>query len=253
MSATKTKERKPKKQGKLIVIEGIDGAGKTTVIRKLTKRLKSKGHKVSVSEWRESLVIGGYLKKLVKEKIKLCPHAFSTLHAADFADRVAKEIKPALARGEIVICDRYFYTEIVRDAGLKMECNWSEGLFPFAPNPDLIIYLDISLGTSLARVRKRIKKNGKPGSLNKTLQNTTGSLIGSLDSTTGIMINSKYTEDGDPMTDIEREKIKFGFQLITRNKYDELFAKQQNVARINGEKERDTVLAHALAAMKSVL
>jgi len=239
--------------GKLIVIEGIDGAGKTTVIRKLKKRLRSKGHKVVLSEWRESLTIGGYLKQLGEEGIKLSPHAFSTLHAADFADRVMREITPALDRGDIVICDRYFYTEIVRDAGLHMDSKWSEGLFPFAPKPDLIVYIDISLNTSLARVRKRIKKNGKPGSLNKTLQNTTGSLIGSLDSTTGIMINSKYTEDGDPMTDIEREKIKFGFQLITRKKYDELFRKEKNVARIDGEKGRNTVFSHSLAAIKNAL
>lgn len=246
---TKTKIR----LGKLIVIEGIDGAGKTTVIRKLKKRLRAKGHKVVLSEWRESPTIGNYLKQLGEAEIKLCPHAFSALHAADFADRVMREITPALDRGDIVICDRYFYTEIVRDAGLHMDSKWSEGLFPFAPRPDLILYIDISLNTSLARVRKRIKKNGKPGSLNKTLQNTTGSLIGSLDSTTGIMINSKYTEDGDPMTDIEREKIKFGFQIITHRKYDELFQQEKNIARIDGEKGRNTVFTHALATIKSAL
>lgn len=245
MSNSKNKNH----QGKLVVVEGIDGAGKSTLIRALREHFEDQGLSVTVSEWRESRIIGPYIKKLSDKQIKVCPRAFSSLHAADFADRLSRDILPALARGEVVICDRYLYTEIVRDYGLDLPTDWSVSLFPFAPEPDLILFLNASLNTSIRRIHKRMQNNGPAGSLNKSLRmELLGSLLGSLDSTTGMMVDGKYKENGDPMTDKDRDQIKFRFQTKTREKYHTIFASKKNVVTLDAEKSKSVVLDQAIAA-----
>lgn len=239
--------------GKLIVVEGIDGAGKSTLIESLAKKLARHGHRVKLSVWRDSPTVGPYLRELSAQKTKLCPYAFSAVHAADFAERLRVDILPALAAGETVLCDRYFYTEIVRDRGLGLPAAWSESLFPFAPEPDLILQLDLSLATSVARIRKRIKKS-RFGRMPRDLQLAVlGSLLGSLDSTTGLLVDARYKPDGNPMTDTDREQIKFGFQVATRAAYNELFARKKNVTKIDAELSKNKVASAALAAITAVL
>jgi dTMP kinase len=240
--------------GQLIVVEGIDGAGKTTLIEKLVKKLEGIGQRVTTSEWRESQYIGPYLKELAARSAKIVPRAFSAVHAADFADRLYRDILPALERGEVVICDRYYYTELVRDAGLGIEATWSADLFPFAPEPDLILHVDVSLATSIARIRKRVKKSGKAGSLNKSLRTALlGSLLGSLDSTTGMIIDARWKEDGEPMTETDREQIKFGFQVRTRDTYNNLFRDKANVVTLDGEQDKKAVAKLGWDAVKEVV
>lgn len=249
----KTKIVTPHK-GQLIVVEGIDGAGKTTLIQKLKKKLEGIGQRVVTSEWRESRYIGPYLKELAEENTRIVPHAFSAVHAADFADRLYRDIIPALQKGHVVICDRYYYTELVRDAGLGIEATWSADLFPFAPEPDLILHVDVSLATSIARIRKRVKKSGKAGSLNKSLRTALlGSLLGSLDSTTGMIIDARWKEDGEPMTETDREQIKFGFQVRTRDTYNRLFKHKTNVVVIDGEQDKQGVAAVGWDALKEIV
>ena len=101
--------------GKLFVVEGIDGSGKTTQLGLLAKWLVAEGHRVFVTEWNSSALVKA-ATKTGKKKNALTPMTFSLLHATDFADRLLYKIIPPLKAGMIVLADRYTYTAFARDA-----------------------------------------------------------------------------------------------------------------------------------------
>jgi len=101
--------------GKLFVVEGIDGSGKTTQLALLAKWLSAAGHRVFVTEWNSSALVKAATKS-GKKKNSLTPMTFSLLHATDFADRLLYKIIPPLKAGMIVLADRYAYTAFARDA-----------------------------------------------------------------------------------------------------------------------------------------
>ena len=92
--------------GKLFVVEGIDGSGKTTQLGLLAKWLSAEGHRVFVTEWNSSALVKA-ATKTGKKKNALTPMTFSLLHATDFADRLLYKIIPPLKAGMIVLADRY--------------------------------------------------------------------------------------------------------------------------------------------------
>ncbi|NDB52072.1 MAG: hypothetical protein EB161_08015, partial [Nitrosopumilaceae archaeon] len=100
--------------GKLIVVEGIDGSGKSTQIHLLEKWLRYNGHHVFLTEWNSSEIVKEITSK-GKKKAKLTPTTFSLLHATDFADRYERNIFPLLRAGYFVLADRYIYTAYARD------------------------------------------------------------------------------------------------------------------------------------------
>ncbi len=91
--------------GMMIVVEGIDGSGKSTQIHLLHKWLESVGYGVFFSEWNSSPLVKG-TTKLGKKRKLLTPTTFSLIHATDFADRTEREIVPAIKAGAIVLADR---------------------------------------------------------------------------------------------------------------------------------------------------
>ena len=92
--------------GKLIVVEGVDGSGKSTQLNLLRNWLESKGKSVVFTEWNSSKLISKTIKQ-AKRSNSLIPVTFSILHATDFADRLENIIVPALKAGLIVLADRY--------------------------------------------------------------------------------------------------------------------------------------------------
>ena len=104
--------------GKLFVVEGIDGSGKTTQLALLAKWLKAAGHPVFMTEWNSSALVKA-ATKTGKKKNSLTPMTFSLLHATDFADRLLYNIIPPLKAGMIVLADRYTYTAFARDVGAR--------------------------------------------------------------------------------------------------------------------------------------
>ena len=104
--------------GKLFVVEGIDGSGKTTQLGLLAKWLVAEGHRVFVTEWNSSALVKA-ATKTGKKKNALTPMTFSLLHATDFADRLLYKIIPPLKAGMIVLADRYTYTAFARDVPRK--------------------------------------------------------------------------------------------------------------------------------------
>lgn len=129
------------KKGKFIVLEGIDGAGKTTQIAMISQWMKDEGLKVVATKEPTKNIIGNLLKvTLYLEKLSPITDAF--LFAADRAEHLDKEIKKALAKGNIVISERYFYANIAYQSSQGVDEKFIEKINQFAIKPDLIILLD---------------------------------------------------------------------------------------------------------------
>lgn len=140
--------------GKLFVVEGIDGSGKTTQLGLLAKWLTAAGHRVFVTEWNSSALVKA-ATKAGKKKTALTPMTFSLLHATDFADRLLYNIVPPLKAGMIVLADRYAYTAFARDAARGVDPRWVRELYSFAVRPDLTIYCRVPIEVSLDRLLAR--------------------------------------------------------------------------------------------------
>jgi len=140
--------------GKLFVVEGIDGSGKTTQLGLLAKWLIAEGHRVFVTEWNSSALVKA-ATKTGKRKNALTPMTFSLLHATDFADRLLYKIIPPLKAGMIVLADRYAYTAFARDATRGVDRQWVRELYSFAVRPDLALYFRVPIDVSLDRLMAR--------------------------------------------------------------------------------------------------
>ena len=140
--------------GKLFVVEGIDGSGKTTQLSLLAKWLSAAGHNVVVTEWNSSALVKAATKS-GKKKNTLTPMTFSLLHATDFADRLLYNIIPPLKAGMIVLADRYAYTAFSRDAARGVDRRWVRELYSFAVKPDLAVYFRVPIDTSVDRLLAR--------------------------------------------------------------------------------------------------
>jgi dTMP kinase len=140
--------------GRLFVVEGIDGSGKTTQLALLAKWLTASGHRVFVTEWNSSAIVKA-ATKAGKKKNALTPMTFSLLHATDFADRLLYKIIPPLKAGMIVLADRYAFTAFARDAARGVDRQWVRDLYSFAVRPDLTVYFRVTIDVSLDRLLAR--------------------------------------------------------------------------------------------------
>jgi dTMP kinase len=140
--------------GRLIVVEGIDGSGKTTQLGLLAKWLEADGHALSQTAWNSSALVKAAVKA-GKKKNLLTPTTFSLLHATDFADRQLYTIVPALKAGMVVLADRYAYTAFARDVARGVNRDWVRDLCSFAVKPDLVVYFRVTVDVSLERLLAR--------------------------------------------------------------------------------------------------
>lgn len=141
-------------EGKLIVFEGIDGAGKSSNINLLDLWLTQKGIRVLRTAWKSSDIVKPAIME-GKKHVSLKPKTFSLLHAADFYDRMDKEVIPHLNSGGVVLSDRYVYTAFVRDVARGLDQKWVYNIYKYARKPDLVIYFDTSIETALSRIKRR--------------------------------------------------------------------------------------------------
>ena len=137
--------------GKLIVVEGIDGSGKSTQLSLLYRWLLSRGYKVFFTEWNSSVLVRRSMRR-GKKKDLLTPTTFSLLHAVDFADRLTYKIIPPLKAGMVVLADRYVYTAFARDVARGVHRDWVRAVYRFAPRPDLALYFRVPIEISLDRL-----------------------------------------------------------------------------------------------------
>ena len=140
--------------GKLFVVEGIDGSGKTTQLALLAKWLKAAGRPVFQTEWNSSALVKA-ATKTGKKQNSLTPMTFSLLHATDFADRLLYNVIPPLKAGMIVLADRYTYTAFARDVARGCDPRWVRELYSFAVKPDLAVYFRVPIDVSVDRLMAR--------------------------------------------------------------------------------------------------
>lgn len=137
--------------GKLFVVEGIDGSGKSTQLSLLYQWLQTEGFGVVFSEWNSSPLVRDTTKR-GKKKQMLTPATFSLIHATDFADRMERNIIPLLKAGAVVLCDRYIYTAFARDVARGLEPKWVRELYSFAARPTVVFYFRVPLEVALGRL-----------------------------------------------------------------------------------------------------
>jgi dTMP kinase len=144
-------------KGKLIIVEGVDGSGKSTQIRLLEKWLRYVGIPVFFTEWNSSEQVKEIISKGKKRNL-LTPTTFSLLHATDFAARYERNIFPLLRAGYIVLADRYVYTAFARDVVRGCSLDWVRHVYGFAAKPDISFYFRVPVEVSFDRIVKNRPK-----------------------------------------------------------------------------------------------
>src|SRR2546425_1092961 len=137
--------------GKLIAFEGTDGVGRTTQIQLLREWLEVKGYGVVETGWTRSPLMQPTIE-LAKSSNTLNKLTFVLLYATDFADRLEKEIIPALKAGFVVLSDRYIFTALARAGVRGIDRAWLRSLYGFAIAPHLVFYLKVDVETLIGRV-----------------------------------------------------------------------------------------------------
>src|SRR5450759_3340440 len=137
--------------GKIIAVEGTDGVGRSTQIRLLREWLEVKGYGVIETGWTRSPLMQPTIE-LAKSSNTLNKLTFVLLYATDFADRLEKEVIPALKAGFVVLSDRYIFTALPRAGVRGVDRAWLRSLYGFAIAPHLVFYLNVDVKTLIGRV-----------------------------------------------------------------------------------------------------
>jgi dTMP kinase len=138
-------------KGKLIVLEGTDGVGRSTHIGLLKQWLENHGHAVLDTGMTRSALAGKRIKQ-AKQGNTLGGITMSLFYATDFADRLENEIIPALRAGFIVLTDRYIYSLMARAVVRGADPEWLREVYGFALKPDAIFYLRVNIDDLVTRV-----------------------------------------------------------------------------------------------------
>jgi dTMP kinase len=128
--------------GKLIVVEGADGSGRSTQIARLVDWLETSGHATVQVGLKRSTLVSSELEKAQEGNI-LSRTTLGLFYATDFADQLENIILPALKAGFIVLADRYIYTLMARDMVRGMDEAWLKNLYGIALEPDAVFYLEV--------------------------------------------------------------------------------------------------------------
>src|SRR4051795_897405 len=137
--------------GKLIAIEGTDGVGRSTQIQLLREWLEVRGYGVVETGWTRSTLMQPTIE-IAKSSNTLNKLTFVLLYATDFADRLEKEIIPALKAGFVVLSDRYIFTALARAGVRGVDRQWLRDLYGFAIAPHMVFYLKIDVDKLIGRV-----------------------------------------------------------------------------------------------------
>jgi dTMP kinase len=141
--------------GKLIVVEGADGSGRSTQIARLVEWLETSGHATVQVGLKRSSLVSEELEEAQNGNI-LSRTTLSLFYATDFADQMENIILPALKAGFIVLADRYIYTLMARDMVRGMDEAWLKNLYGTALVPDAVFYLSVE---AEELVQRNLSKN----------------------------------------------------------------------------------------------
>jgi dTMP kinase len=155
------------RRGKFITFEGLDGSGKSTQLRRLAAALRAAGHRVVETREPGGTATGEKIRKVLLDSgtAGLSPLAEMALMFASRAQHIAEVIEPGLARGEIVLCDRFTdSTEAYQGSGRRLGSDAVRELHRVLCGnlqPDLTILLDSNPHASVSRARRRNKRDSK--------------------------------------------------------------------------------------------
>lgn len=147
-------------KGKLIVFEGPDGSGKTTIIKKVNESLSQQGYKLRLVREPGGTEISEKIRKIIidNENKSMSAKTESLLFAASRAQLVEEKIKPALEDGEIILCDRYVLSSLTyQGVGRNLGIEEVKSINDFATGdirPNLTIFFNIDYKTALVRKRE---------------------------------------------------------------------------------------------------
>lgn len=143
------------KKGIFMVIEGLDGSGKTTQAVLLAEKL-SKNHQVMLTAEPSRGKIGTFIRDCcLYEQTRLPTEAEALLFAADRIEHMQKELKPALDEGKLVICDRYVYSSLAYQGSAGLSLDWIKTINARAVQPDFSLFLDVSPERVLERLQRK--------------------------------------------------------------------------------------------------
>jgi len=137
--------------GWLIVIEGTDGVGRSTHISRLRQHLEQLGYAVAETGLSRSDLANRGLR-IAKQGNTLGTNAFNLYYATDFADRLERQIIPALRAGFVMLTDRYVYSLIARAIVRGAHPDWIKRVFSFSLKPDAVFHLRIEVADLVPRV-----------------------------------------------------------------------------------------------------
>lgn len=143
------------KSSAFIVIEGLDGSGKTTQAKKLTERLSKNYSSVFTAEPSHGKT-GTFIRECCLYEEKRLPTTVEALlFAADRIEHVENEVKPALADGKVVICDRYYYSSFAYQGSTGLNLEWIKKINSYALKPDFAVFLDVAPERVLERLKRK--------------------------------------------------------------------------------------------------
>ncbi|MEK6852306.1 MAG: dTMP kinase [Nanoarchaeota archaeon] len=152
-----------KKRGFFIVLDGIDGSGKSTQIKLIAKYFREGGKQVTVTHEPWKGKYGRLIDRLVnsEEGKKLTANDWLELFTKDRLEHVEKEIIPSLNRGKVILSDRYYYSTLGYQ--LKKE-EWNAYTISINMRPDLAIIIDVPVSVGMKRIEQDISKKIRVGS-----------------------------------------------------------------------------------------
>lgn len=156
--------------GVFIVLEGLDGSGISSQATFLETHLRTKGFKTLLTKEPTTGLIGGMIREALKEDWSTSFKSLQLLFCADRAKHLEEEIEPALAKGRVVICDRYLFSTLAFGFAAGVDSHWLFNVNRVFRLPDLAIFIDISPDISLSRIESGREKRElfeKRESLNK--------------------------------------------------------------------------------------
>lgn len=144
-----------RKKGVFIIIEGLDGSGKTTQAVLLTKKL-SESYNVFCTAEPSNGKIGTFIREscLYGEK-RIPTEAEALLFAADRIEHIQNEIRLALDEGKLVICDRYIYSSLAYQGSAGLSLDWIKTINARALQPDVAFFIDVDPKRVLERLQRK--------------------------------------------------------------------------------------------------
>lgn len=234
--------------GKLFILEGADGAGKSSQAKQLKKILKDEGLSVVISGWKTAPIIGEFLKsnEMMKAEMIITPEANLFLQAADLLYRIEREVIPALMAGKVVILDRGVETLIVRGMMIGMsEMQLKTGLLWFRNSvyKELfdraeMIFIDTSLDISMERLKERAEEN----------KHEEGGTLLSMHRINNLV----YSMKGDPLTKADKRRMMIATQKQVIESYRAVCTPVARLT-INGDLDKKDITASIFAAISDSL